>query len=268
MKTLPVHAFVVASFVGLAGLAALGGCGDEESGGGGGAFDAGPVGAFDAASSDSSLPPTDSSAPDTSQPDTSQPDAAPAPPVFSSDFETTVPAEITPGTAALTPSQDFAPLGPVGNKFGAMFLRSPTGNTVKLTVANLGPHTTVSLKMLFAAIDSLDGTGSFPAGDFLRIDLDGKTIFRHSFANAEASQVQDYVSPPGVELARRVDLGFQGPGGFYTDSAYDLGLDPKLQNLPHTAATAVVEITLEGGGVQTLDDESWAIDNLRVIANK
>ena len=164
--------------------------------------------------------------------------------------------------------QDFAALGPAGNKFGATFLRSPTGNMVKLTVANLAPHTTVSLKMLFAAIDSLDGTGSFPAGDFLRIDLDGKTIFRHSFANAEASQIQDYVSPPGVELARRVDLGFQGPGGFYTDSAYDLGLDSKLQNIAHTASTAIVEITLEGGGVQTLDDESWAVDNLRLVVNK
>lgn len=139
---------------------------------------------------------------------------------------------------------------------------------MKLTLSNLGPHTTVSLKLLFAAIDSLDGTGSFPAGDFLRITLDGETVFRHSFANAETSQIQDYVSPPGVELARRVDLGFQGPGGFYTDSAYDLGLDPKLQNIPHTAPAAVIEITLEGGGVQTLDDESWAIDNLRLVIDK
>jgi hypothetical protein len=64
-----------------------------------------------------------------------------------------------------------------------------------------------------------------------------------------------------------VDLGFGGPGGYYTDSAYDFGLDPQFQNWPHTASSAVFVFTLEGEGVQTIDDESWAIDNLRVTAN-
>lgn len=64
-----------------------------------------------------------------------------------------------------------------------------------------------------------------------------------------------------------MDLGFGGPGGYYTDSAYDFGLDPQFQNWPHTASSAVFVFTLEGEGVQTIDDESWAIDNLRVTAN-
>jgi hypothetical protein len=87
------------------------------------------------------------------------------------------------------------------------------------------------------------------------------------FAKATPDQVQDYVPPAGGELARHVDLGFQGPGGFYTDSAYDMGVEPLFQNIPHTASTAVFELTLEGEGVQTLDDESWAIDNLKVTAS-
>jgi hypothetical protein len=61
-----------------------------------------------------------------------------------------------------------------------------------------------------------------------------------------------------------VDLGFGGPGGFYTDSAYDFGKDPRFDDLSHGASTAVLVFTLEGQGVQTLDDESWAIDNLRI----
>src|SRR5438132_284190 len=88
--------------------------------------------------------------------------------VFTNDFESTLPADVMAGTGLLTPTQGYAPLGPPGNMFGAEFLRSPTGNTVSLTVS-LPAHTTISLAFLFAAIDSLDGTGTFPAGDYLRI---------------------------------------------------------------------------------------------------
>lgn len=185
--------------------------------------------------------------------------------VFSQDFEGTLPAGFDPGTGALTPTQMFAPLGPVGNQFGASFLRSQTANVVTLTLTDLPAHSSLSLELLFAAIDSLDGTGTFPAGDFLRITLDDVTIFRESFANAIDTQEQTYMPNEGVVLARRVDLGFAGPGGYYTDSAYDLGADPTFANLPHTASTAVLTFVLEGEGVQDINDESWAIDNVRVI---
>jgi hypothetical protein len=173
-----------------------------------------------------------------------------------------LPPGIDPGIGTLTPTQGYAALG-----FGDYFLRGPTSNTVTVTVHDLPPHTRLSLAMLFAAIDSLDGTGTYPAGDFFKITLDGQQIFRESFANATADEIQSYVPPPGVELARRVDLGFGGPGGYYTDSAYDFGKDPTFQNLPHTGGTATLLFTLEGEGVQSLDDESWAIAKLRVTVN-
>jgi hypothetical protein len=176
----------------------------------------------------------------------------------------TVPANLDPGTATLTPSQGFAPLGPAGNQFGSTFLRGPTGTVITLTLSDLPPHSTLSISMLFAAIDSLDGTGSFPAGDFFRITLDGVEVFRESFANATPDQIQSYDPPASAILARHQDLGFGGPGGFYTDSAYDFGQDPALQELPHTAASATLVFTLEGAGVQDINDESWALDNLRV----
>lgn len=181
------------------------------------------------------------------------------------DFELTLPAGLDAGAALLTPSQGYAPLGPPGNVFGPTFLRGQTGNVITLTVADLPPHTSLSVDFLFAAIDSLDGTGSYPAGDFFRVDLDGVTIFRESFANAVQSQIQSYLPPvPEIVLARHVDLGFSGPGSFYTDSAYDLSLDPQFEDWPHTASTATLTFQLEGEGVQSLDDESWAIDNVRV----
>lgn len=185
---------------------------------------------------------------------------------FGFDGQDSVPANLDPGTATLTPSQAFAELGPEGNTFGSTFLRGPTGTVITLTLTDLPPHTTLSLGMLFAAIDSLDGTGSFPAGDFFTITLDGVTVFRESFANATLDQIQSYDPPAAAILARHVDLGFGGPGGYYTDSAYDFGQDPRFQGLPHTDSSAVFVFTLEGEGVQSIDDESWAIDNLRVVA--
>ncbi len=148
-------------------------------------------------------------------------------------------------------------------------MRCETGQTITITLEDLPPHDTLSLDFLFAAIDSLDGEGTPPAGDFFRIDLDGTTIFREAFANARPTQIQTYEPPvPEIVLARRQDLGFSGPGGFYTDSAYDMSLDPQFDNLAHTASTAVFEFSLEGAGVQSLNDESWAIDNVRVTTHR
>jgi hypothetical protein len=184
--------------------------------------------------------------------------------VFQDDFEGSMPAQIAPGTAFLTGVQGYAGYGPAGNTFAGSFLRSPTGNEVTLTLNGLPAHNAISLDFLFAAIDSLDGTGSFPGGDFFRVSVDGNPIFRESFANALPSQIQSYVPPAGVQLARRIDLGFGGPGSYYTDSAYWLGGDALFMNIGHTGATLTVTFVIEGAGIQPLSDESWAIDNLRV----
>lgn len=187
--------------------------------------------------------------------------------VFSNNFDSTIPPQVSAGVAAITPVQLFAGLGPSGYQFGGSFLRSPTGNTVTITLSDLPAHTTLSMDFLFAAIDSLDGTGTFPEGDFLNVKLDGVSIFRESFANATSTQDQTYVAPPGGLLARRVDLGFTGPGSFYTDSAYDMSVDPRFHNLAHTASTATITFVMEGPGIQDLGDESWAMDNLRISVN-
>lgn len=186
--------------------------------------------------------------------------------VFYSDFNSALPAEINPGTAALTGVQGYAGYGPAGNQFGGNFLRSATGNTVTLSLTGLPTHDTISLEFLFAAIDSLDGTGSFPAGDFFKIVFDGATLFSESFANALPSQIQSYVPPAGVELARHLDLGFTGPasGPYFSDSAYNFGADPRFANFAHTGSTATIDFYIFGVGNQDLNDESWAMDNLRV----
>jgi hypothetical protein len=187
--------------------------------------------------------------------------------VFTTDFEGALASQIQPGSALLTGVQGFAGLGPAGAPFAGSFLRSATANTVTLSLTGLPTHSSLNLGFLFAAIDSLDGTGTFPAGDFFKITLDGQQIFRESFANALPDQIQSYVPPPGVQLARHQDLGFQGPGGFYTDSAYDFAADPAFANIAHTGSSLTLTFVIEGEGVQALEDESWAMDNLRVSLN-
>ena len=39
-----------------------------------------------------------------------------------------------------------------------------------------------------------------------------------------------------MTLARHLDFGFAGSGGYYTDSAYNLGFDPALTDIPTPAA--------------------------------
>lgn len=190
--------------------------------------------------------------------------------VFSTDFNAALAPQIAPGTALLTGVQGFAGLGPAGSTFSGNFLRSATANTVTLTLSGLPVHTTISLGFLFAAIDSLDGTGTVsPLGDYFRITLDSTQIFRESFANATPTQIQSYVPPPGVELARHLDLGFTGPGAgsFYTDSAYNFAADPQFANIAHSGSSATFTFVIEGVGVQSLTDESWAMDNLTVSVN-
>ena len=184
--------------------------------------------------------------------------------VFTTDFNGTLPAEITPGSALAEGVQEFAGLGTGSNLFSGNFLRSSTANLVKLELTNLPAHSTVSIGFLLAAIDSLDGTGSYPSGDYFHIKLDGVTIFRESLANAVQSQVQSYIPAPGAQLARWQDLGFSGPGSFYRDSAYNFALEPSLRAIPHSSSTLTIEWIIEGAGVQSLGDESWAMDNLSV----
>ncbi len=186
--------------------------------------------------------------------------------VFSNGFNQDVPPEVEPGTAAIEPVQGFAGLGLRRYKFGKQFLRSAGNNVVTLTLSDLPPHQHICLGFLFAAIDSLDGSGTFPADDNFKVTLDGSTVFRESFANALDTQIQSYVPPPHVELARKQSLGF-GFGSIYADSAYNMAADPIFQRIPHTASTAVFTFVLEGTGVQTIDDESWAMDNLVVTVS-
>lgn len=190
--------------------------------------------------------------------------------VFSTNFNSGAPPEFS-GVTTTEGVQGYAGLGTGLNVFGGDFLRNTSAPPSKttLTLTGLAPHTSISLGFLLAIIDSWDGNGcgiGFPGPDTFNVTVDGLLIFSAVFENSFCGS-QTYVPPAGVELARRLQLGFTPDDPFWRDSAYNMGLDPVFQNIPHTAGTLTIEWFAGGSGWQGGTDESWAIDNVAVILN-
>ena len=178
--------------------------------------------------------------------------------VFDSDFNGSLPAEIS-GAGSLVGVQSYVGLGPAGNQFSGNFLQNSvvTPTATSLVLTGLPAHTSLDINFLLAIIDSWDG-------DTLSVLVDGTTIFSENFENSGVG-TQTYVPPAGGELARKVDLGFT-VGGFWFDSAYDMGVDPIFDDIPHSSSSLTIE-WIPGQGWQGGTDESFAIDNLTVTIN-
>ena len=183
--------------------------------------------------------------------------------VLNEDFNTVAGASLS-GVTTLELASGFTGIGGESG-FSGSFLRNRTsGNPAESTsviINNLPPHNRVSLSFILAVIDSWDGDRN--GGDFFNVIVDGQSIFTHTFDNAGQGGVQSYDPAPGVELARLQELGFS-EGSLYRDSAYDMGNEPALQGIEHTADSITIELFANGGDWEGGDDESWAIDNLEV----
>lgn len=173
--------------------------------------------------------------------------------------------------------QGYAGLGTGSNVFGGEFLRNITGggdpprtpgSATTLTLTGLPSHTSVEVNFLLAIIDSWDGSASGGPGgceedchpDYLSVIVDGVTVFTEAFGfNGPV-----FDPPQGVLLAESL-LGFNGD---HQDFAYDMGLNPTFDNIPHTEDSLTIEWVASGAGWQGGDDESWAIENLEVILNE
>ena len=205
---------------------------------------------------------------------------------FFFDFNTGISSQWS-GITDLESVQGYAGLGSGSNVFSGNFLRNDTGGygstpaspvvpqtPTVLTLTGLPAHTSVSLSFLLAVIDSWDGKSNakilrYPVGpDYFNVTVDGTNIFSQTFSNFFGVS-QSYSGPKlGWGLSPR------GFNPIWLDSAYDLGLDSVFQNIPHTGSTLTVEWFASGAGWQGdnlrfggTQDESWAIDNVRVDLN-
>jgi len=193
-------------------------------------------------------------------------DRASATVVFSTDFTGALPAEFSAPGAALEGVQGYAGLGPTGRQFAGNFLRysSPLVMPTTLTLRNLPAHHYVSVKFVLGIIDSWDGV------ELMQVWVDTTLKFNHWFQLATSDTTDYFPAPPGAILSMGTDLGWSGCCYYNRDRAYDLGVEPALQNIPHTADSLVVSWKIDAtsgsaasqwqGGL----DESWGIDAVSV----
>lgn len=185
--------------------------------------------------------------------------------VFSCDFESGLPPQITGQGVQIESVQGLAGLGAPGNQFGGSLLRYHTQTLydTTLTLTDLPPHTHVSLGFLLALIDSWDGT------ELMQVVVDGQLLFSNWFQLATGDD-SGYLPPPGGLLSAGTNRGWSVGSYYNHDRALDLSLEPAFIAIPHTAATLTVVWRLgavSGGAAanwQGGTDESWAIDNLAV----
>ncbi len=179
--------------------------------------------------------------------------------VFSTDFNSGVPGVFSGVTATAPASLRFLDgVGTGTNVFsGNMLINQSGGNPASpttLTLTGLPEHNAISLSFLLSTIRTWDG--SLPnccSPDFFNVAVDGVVVFSETFSSSGPGPSQSYNPPAGVYLG----------DGVY-DPAYNMGLDPVFQNLPHTSSTLTIQWFAGGSGWQGGDDEYWAIDNVAV----
>jgi len=172
--------------------------------------------------------------------------------------------------------------------FKGKFLRnSSPGNPAAPTTVilrGLPKHEAITIGFLLALIDSWDGTygpertaaGGAPnsthAPDYFNVTIDGVSVFKETFFFRSA-KAQTYDESHGTLLSRDVDLGFNTlwknsrntPPIVPSDLAYDMNREPAFRDIPHTGNTLTISLFSSGSGWQGLGDESWGIDNLRIV---
>jgi hypothetical protein len=167
------------------------------------------------------------------------------------------------GPYAIVGVQGFASHG-----FSGQFSRNnwPSPMASTFTFQNLPAHSHVHVSALLAIIDSWDGTDS-ATPDSLEVRVDGQLVFSRIFCNYgdDPFDFMTYVPPPGGVLVHKEELGFRTEtNGYYRDSGYNMGVEPALQNIPHTASTLTLSVMATGADWQGGNDESFAIDDLQV----
>ena len=181
--------------------------------------------------------------------------------VFTTDFESGVPTEIsgegtiqTPGTL---PSAAFGE----GHLYNGTTVTGAAGATF-LTLGGLPSHDALSLEFDFLAWNSWDGsTQGFPQGDFFEILLDGTLIASISPNNASGTL---FVPGSATLIFGPAPYGFGDSSPFFDrDTVYRV----TLAGLTHTSPDALFTFQVGGSGWQGGSDEAFGLDNIRVNAS-
>jgi hypothetical protein len=148
------------------------------------------------------------------------------------------------------------------------FLGQFGNETISLTLANVGAGSQVSLAFDFLAIRTWDGNAgvNVPGPDVFTTAVRGGPILvssTFSVGDPESRQRMSYPSPSGIgSFVSRTgavsanDLGYTFRG-VVLDATWRM-------NFTFTAPTNDVTIDFGAIGLQSMDDESWGLDNVSV----
>ena len=134
-------------------------------------------------------------------------------------------------------------------------------NELLLTIDNLPVHRAVTLNWDLLILDSWDGNRSDAGPDFWGFEVfnnvsgQWETPFEFTFSQFDLSNGDSF---PGLPDVGPTQLGFSSN---YDDSIYrDLE-----RTIDHSGDT--LQVKFRGRNLQTLNDESWGLDNLTVTVN-
>lgn len=143
--------------------------------------------------------------------------------------------------------------------------------TVTLTLGGFTPGASATLAFDFDVLDSWDGDTTGVGPDFFTVKAGSTTLLNATFANVSGYN-QSYsvgnplggtsTSFPRYTSADESDVFTNH--NYFGSSAYKFGgaINPLFTFVP-TTSTVVFSFT--GSGLQGRGDESWAIDNVRVV---
>jgi hypothetical protein len=105
--------------------------------------------------------------------------------------------------------------------------------------------------------------GFYASPDLFNVVVDGQVIFSETLDELDLLD-QTYQPPAGVLLTHGTNKGFNGQ---YPDAAYNLGIDPRFDRIPHSSSNLAIEFYASGPGWTAAyhGDESWGIDNLEAL---
>jgi len=155
---------------------------------------------------------------------------------------------------------------------GRIFLGRFGNDTVSLTLTGLPEHTDVTVSFDLFIIGAWDGnrTDNGLGPDLWTVGVrGGLTLIQTTFGNGDPNSVYRQSYPgwyPDAQNPKRSGaeenntLSYPDPSGFTSvqDSVYHLSF-----KFSHSASTLTLDFA--GAGLQSLDDESWGLDNVRVV---
>ena len=186
--------------------------------------------------------------------------------VFSTDFESGLPSEITGENSAaenVAGTQGFSAFA--GTSFlwnnSDNFSDGPINRSSKttLTITGLPANGTIDLNFDLALIESWDGETA--GGENLVIDVNGNNIFSESYYYIDDDAQQTIDASPHLitQKIQKTDVFAGGLSGF-ADSLYYM----EFEDIVYTGTSVTIDFYRSGPGAQGGSNESFGLDNISV----